>query len=298
MATLTEQVLRFQQTGQGREELLALVAARAYAYPRCRGSRCEDDPGEFYLFCYPRLLRTLRRFRDQGKPFEWYLQSVLRWQYLVYVRVKRRQEQQWNAGVLPAFWEQTQSEGPASDPVPPHLSEPPCPGRARIEELAALFHRDGEGRVARPCDRTRLLAGVLKEVRLLPEPEVERLARLAAIPPSRLQQACRALRRDLEPKELRLEMLRERRTRAYAALCLLERELAREPEPAAREHLARRLERARRCLRRSQERIARVPVEPSNRQLAAALGLPKGTVDSALFNLKRRLAGSRNAEAA
>jgi len=220
----------------------------------------------------------------------------------VYVRVKRRREQQWNAGALPAFWEQTQPDGPAPwpvpGPVPPLLTEPPCSGRARIESLAALFRRDGEGRVARPCDRTRLLAGALKQVRLLPEPEVDRLACLAAVPPSRLQELCRALRRELEPKELRLEMLRERRTRAYAALCLLERELAREPEPAARERLARRLERARRCLRLSQERIARVPVEPSNRQLAAALGLPKGTVDSALFNLKRRLAASRDANAA
>ena len=105
MGTLTERVLRFQETGQGQAELLACVAARVYGYPRVRGSRSEDDSGEFYLFFYPRLLRSLRRFRDQGKPFEWYLQSVLRWQYLIYVRVKRRRERQWNAGALPAFWE-------------------------------------------------------------------------------------------------------------------------------------------------------------------------------------------------
>ena len=76
-----------------------------YGYPRLRGSRCEDDAGEFYLLCYPRLLRTLRRFREQGKPFEWYLQSVLRWQYLAYVRVRRRRERQWASGSLTAFWE-------------------------------------------------------------------------------------------------------------------------------------------------------------------------------------------------
>jgi hypothetical protein len=81
MAELNEQVLRFQATGQGLEELLSLLSARVYAYPRLRGSRSEDDAGEFYLLCYPRLVRTLRRFREQGKPFEWYLQSVLRWQW-------------------------------------------------------------------------------------------------------------------------------------------------------------------------------------------------------------------------
>jgi len=292
MSTLTERVLRFQETGQGQAELLALVAARVYGYPRVRGSRSEDDPGEFYLFFYPRLLRSLRRFRDQGKPFEWYLQSVLRWQYLIYVRVKRRRERQWNAGALPAFWETSELEAPC--PVP----EPPAPSRDAVEELAARLALNAEGRLTRPGDRTRLLAFAMKQVRSLGAEELVRLAAATGVPEAGLESACRALRQALEPRERRLESLRDRRERAYASLCLLEQQLTRETDPAVQERLARRLERVRRCLRRSQERIARVPREPSNRQVAAALGLPKGTVDSALFSLKRRLVEVQDSEAA
>jgi DNA-directed RNA polymerase specialized sigma24 family protein len=277
MAELNEQVLRFQATGQGLEELLSLLSARVYAYPRLRGSRSEDDAGEFYLLCYPRLVRTLRRFREQGKPFEWYLQSVLRWQYLAYVRARRRRERQWTSGSLAAFWE------------PPTLQEEAAPEPPGMRCRAAGLFRleDGSGAVRRG-DRTRLLAWALKQVRTLSAAELRELAELAGVSPELLEQAGARLRQTLLPHERRLELLAARRTRAFAALCLLEQELGREAEPGRREALELRVRKARRALCRSQRRIAAVRLAPSNREIAAALGLPKGTIDTALYSLRRR----------
>ena len=242
MAELNEQVLRFQATGQGLEELLSLLSARVYAYPRLRGSRSEDDAGEFYLLCYPRLVRTLRRFREQGKPFEWYLQSVLRWQYLAYVRTRRRRERLWTSGSLAAFWE------------PPELREEPAPEPPGMRRRASGLFRleDGSGAVRRG-DRNRLLAWALKQVRTLSAAELRELAGLAQVDPE-----------------------------------LLEQELGRETEPGRREALELRVRKARRALCRSQRRIAAVRLTPSNREIAAALGLPKGTIDTALYSLRRR----------
>ena len=134
----------------------------------------------------------------------------------------------------------------------------------------------------------------MKRVRLLSEQEVGELAELAGVRPELLEQVCARLRQALLPHEHRLALLAGRRTRAYAALCLLEQELLREAEPGRKEALALRLQKARRALRRSQQRIASVRLAPSNRAIAAALGLPKGTVDTALYSLKRR----QDAEAA
>jgi len=277
MAELNEQVLRYQATGQGLEELLSLLSARVYAYPRLRGSRCEDDAGEFYLLCYPRLVRTLRRFREQGKPFEWYLQSVLRWQYLAFVRARRRRERQWASGSLAAFW-----EPPLLEPEP----APDAPGLRR--QAAGLFRLEAGGKAVRRGERTRLLVWALKRARALSETELRELAELSGLSPELLGGACARLRQGLLPHERRLELLAGRRTRAYAALCLLEQELGREAEPARREALERRVQKARRALGRSQRRIAAVRLAPSNREIAAVLGLPKGTVDTALYSLRRR----------
>jgi len=276
MTELNEQVLRYQQTGQGLEELLSRLSASVYGYPRLRGSRCEDDPGEFYLLCYPRLVRTLRRFREQGKPFEWYLQSVLRWQYLSYLRARRRRERQWNSGTLAVLWDPPPAE-PEPRPDSPELTL----------EAAALFRLDAGGKV-RQGERTRLLVWALKKVRELGPAEVRTLAELSGWPAERLEQACACLRQALVPHEHRLALLAGRRAAAYAELCLLEQELSGEPDAGKRGVLARRLARVRRTLRRSQESIAGVRRAPSNREIAAALGLPKGTVDTALFSLKRR----------
>jgi len=278
MAELNEQVLRFQESGQGLRELLELLSARVYAYPRLRGSRCEDDAGEFYLLCYPRLVRTLRRFREQGKPFEWYLQSVLRWQYLAFVRARRRRERQWASGSLAAFGEPPRLEAEPEPDAPGLCSQ--AAGLFRLEEKAGGGLRRGE--------RTRLLAWALKRVRSLSAAELEELARMAGVPSEELEQACARLRQALLPHERRLAMLAAGRTRAFASLCLLEQDLARETEPGRREALAARLARARRSLGRSQRCIASVRLAPSNRELAAVLGLPKGTVDTALYSLRHR----------
>jgi DNA-directed RNA polymerase specialized sigma24 family protein len=248
-----------------------------YAYPRLRGSRCEDDAGEFYLLCYPRLVRTLRRFREQGKPFEWYLQSVLRWQYLAYLRARRRRERQWASGSLAAFWE------------PPSLEPEPAADPPELRRLAeGLFRLESRGRAVRRGERTRLLVWALKRARTLSEAQLQELAELSGLPAAQLEQACARLRQGLLPHERRLGLLTGRRTRAYAALCLLEQELEREAEPARRVLLERRVQKARRALARSQQRIAAVRLAPSNREIAAALGLPKGTVDTALYSLRRR----------
>ena len=285
MAELNEQVLRFQATGQGLEELLSLLSARVYAYPRLRGSRSEDDAGEFYLLCYPRLVRTLRRFREQGKPFEWYLQSVLRWQYLAYVRTRRRRERLWTSGSLAAFWE------------PPRLEAEPEAGPCGLRrEAEGLLRLEPGGRAVRRGERTRLLVWALKRAPALREAEVRELAELSGLPWELLDQACARLRQGLLPHERRLEMLCARRTRAYAALCLLEQELGREAEPGRRAALEQRVQKARRALGRSQRRIAAVRRTPSNREIAAALSLPKGTVDTALYSLRhRRQAGAEAA---
>ena len=290
---LTERVLCYQRTGQGLKELLALLASKIYGYPRCRGSRAEDDGGEFFLFFYPRLMRTLQRFQDQGRPFEWYLHSVLRWHYLGYVRWKKRRERCWAAGALPALWEPQLVYGPAVDGpiVEPQNEAFGLPGWLG-PEMADLFHLQAGTCLRKPADRKRLLIWALKQVRSLREPDLEKLAAWTGTGVERLRALCAGLQERLERRERRLGLLAERRNRAFTTLQLAQQALAGEAEPAGRTRLAGRADRARRCLRRSQERMARVPLQPSNRELAQVLGLPKGTVDTSLYWLKRRLAES------
>jgi len=296
---LTERVLHYQRTREGLEELIAMLAGKIYGYPRARGSASEDDGGEFYLFFYPRLLRTLQRFQDQGRPFEWYLHSVLRWHYLGFVRWKRRRERNWTCGALNDLWAPTEACASTADG---RIEEVPADPRALPAwlppEVAEVFHLRPGVRLAKAADRKRLLIWILKQVRKIGEADAGPAAEWTGIEQERLREACAVLKGGLQRRERRLDLLVERRNRAFTALRLAEQALAGEHDPAVRASLGRRLDSARRCLHRSQERIARVPLEPSNRELSVALGLPKGTVDTSLHWLKRRLMERSKAEAA
>jgi hypothetical protein len=64
------------------------------------------------------------------------------------------------------------------------------------------------------------------------------------------------------PRELRLEIFRARRNRAFAQS----------------------------RMRAAMIRMARVKLAPTNLEIARVVGVPKGTVDSGLYWLKRKLA--------
>jgi len=277
--SLNERVLAFQRSGSGLSEIVRRLAPRIYAFPRRGGSWEEDDDGEFFLFFYPRLLRALKGFRDQGKPFEWYLNSVLRWHLKSFRQNRRRIRKSWELAGRPEFWDAPGEESSREETfseLPDHWAV----------ELLGLDH---SGRLGRESDRRRLLFLALKSARDLEGRALDRVSELTGRERLELEAVVGELRRRLLPKELRLQALRTRRNRAYSRARFLEEELREETEAERKSRLGARLSRARRSLLLAQEEISRVPLSPSNRDIGQVLGVPKGTVDTSLYWLKKRL---------
>ncbi len=274
MENLTSRVLEYQRSQQGLEGLVAEIAPRVLHYPRRRFGWDEDACSEFYLFFHPSLLRVLSRFRDQGKPFESYLASVLHWQARSFVSRRKKDERAWAMGfrlVPPAPPEPDE----VHDPGLP-LTWPPTPQYLASPRLSA-------------SDRRSLLYLVLKCCRRLEPEHLAAAAEATDCAPRRLAGLVERLRVGLEPAEQRLATLRERRNRAFSEARLLEAELAGRPDPEAAERLRLRLAAANRRMAAAIARMARVRRDPTNREVARALGVPKGTVDCGLFWLKHRL---------
>jgi hypothetical protein len=275
MENLTSRVLEYQRSCSGLEGLVAEIAPRVLRYPKRRFGWDEDACSEFYLYFHPRLLRVLGRFRDQGKPFESYLSSVLQWQVLSFARRRKRDEQAWTMGVRLA---------PESGSEAVEAPDPQWPATCQLAPcLAGSRHLGASG-------RRGLLFLVLKCSRRLDLDDLAAAAEATGVAPERLAGLVERLRAGMEPVEQRLTVLRERRNRAFSEARLLETELAACPDPAAVERLRQRLAAANRRMSAAVARMARVRRNPTNREVACVLGVPKGTVDCALFWLKRRLA--------
>jgi RNA polymerase sigma factor (sigma-70 family) len=301
---LNERVLAYQHTGEGLEELVRQLSARIYRYPRHRPGLDEDDCGEFYIYFYPRLIRTVENFREQGKPFEHYLNAVLRWQLQSYLRRKNRDKRSRALICRPAFWDQPGERRAAEDSpwddvpgkVPPGekqaKEDPRFPGVhfPDVPTAQAPFPFMGPGGVMKTdSDRRRFLLMLLKNMQFLDARELEMGFSFCGYPADELAAITAKLKERLAGKEARLAFLRTRRNRAFFKLGLLEEELSVTPEAAEKERLRACLVKTRATLRLAQQRLARTPRCPTNRDLAEVLDLPKGTVDTSLYWLKKRL---------
>ncbi len=275
--SLNSLVVYYQNTGLGLAEILKRLSLRIYRYPlsKCRGN--EDDSGEFYLFFYPRLLRTLRKFQDRGKPFEWYFNSVLHWHYKEYCSQKRREEIRWTVARNAAFWE-------LPDPNAVSTRMPVSEGSCR-----SIIPMDRWGKSRQATYRRRVLLLALKNARNLDDSAFSWISRLSGVKEDHLVGMVERLRANLYQRELRLHKLYMRQNKIFTKILLLQRDLIWEVDPAVKTEIALSLSQLRVRLRTLQKKIRGVKLRPSNREIAELLQIPKGTVDTSLFWFRRQL---------
>ena len=300
----SERVLHYQRTGEGRRALLDELGTYTYRYPRRKMPTLDEDvPGEFYLFCHDKLEQLIVRFRDRGKPFEHYLNSVLSWQLRSFLAKRRESEHAWQTALRCRLWDEPEEAAqPAATPPAARRRRPrrehnvrPFPGAS-----AARRRGGGYGQVqvqatpAAPSEtvRRRLLYGVLKTGHHLEEPQLAAAASTLGYDLPRLRFLIEQLRRGRASAHRRLHLLRERRTRAFAQLQLWSAAAHQAVDEARRAHAVRRAARHRRAVATAQSEISRVRVAPSNREIAALLGIPKGTVDTGMYWLRQQSAAA------
>ncbi len=275
--SLKEQVLSYQKTGQGLETIVQELSERIYLYPlKCRQGS-EDDPGEFYLYFLPRLKRLLLKFKDHGVPFEHYFNATLYWNLKSFFRTMRKKKWMWRAGASPVFWE-------------PEMPESmPSGGPFLSVNWRFILRSVWDGTAMDTTSRKRLLFLFLRHVRDIDDSEIELFSQRAGYDWQWLEERVTNLRETLQIRELRLDTLKRRRNQAYSRCLLWERERAGVTDRMRRERLDQQIGRMRRILRKTVFEISRVPLSPSHSSIARELGVPKGTVDTGIYWIIRKL---------
>ena len=280
----SERVLAFQRTGEGRQALLDELGTYAYRYPRRKLPGLDEDAGgEFYLFCHAKLEQIVVRFRDCGKPFERYLNSVLSWQLRSFLAQRRHAEHAWQTTLRSPLWDDP--DAAVAPPAAARGAEPanviPFPRTRATAPPAA-----GSKRAA--TARRRILYGVLKTGHRLDQRQLAAAAQATGCELPRLRSLIEQLRRGRAAAYRRLEWLRTRRNSAFAQLQIWSGIAHRDADGKFRAQAAARAARYRRAVEALQSELARVRVAPTNRAIAALPGIPKGTVDTGLYWLQRQ----------
>lgn len=261
------------------EEVFQRIACEVYRDPLRYGFDCEDDAAEALIRYKERIKSFVFRYTDRGVPFEAYLSTSLRFLARSIRREGRRRREKelvcersegWDAELRRDSW--------SSQPF--------------FLEACLDLPWVKEGRKPRGGEwaafRTRLIFLYLKCAWDINEAITARVALAAEVPPDWLSAAAAQSLRSLEAERSRFERLCIRRDKAWGRICLLEARHRAELEPRVQGEIALSLRKERERLGRVRRELKAFKPTVSNAVVARILGVPKGTVDSGLYYLRKR----------
>ncbi len=282
---LHELVCAYKASGQGLEAIFSRIAADIYREPRRYGFDSEDDVAEAFERYRERIRGFPARYVDKGVPFDAYLTVSLRFIARSMRRLRRQSLERDIVCERAERWNVETGE---------HVMTPCQDLSATYDsrEVEELFVRLGLGKgeagaIRAEAFRSRLVYLYLKCAWSADDEDTLRVASIAGVQADWLAAVVAQARRYLEHERERYERCCLARDRSWSRPRLLEARLCDEVEPARRERLTAKIgrERARYAAARAKFSNMR-PLVP-NAVVARILGVPKGTVDSGIYYLKR-----------
>jgi len=239
-------------------------------FPRLPGLGKEDYE-DFISGLYPRISRAVDNYSEMGSAFDVYINTAV---LLSAKEYRMRQARGYNAEA--AAWVTQIPEMFA------HEREPGIPDFAEAVSLRAK--RQGKARNSR-----QLLILALKCCRYISDDFLERISRRLDMDPEALRKMLDHLNESRARREARAESFRNQVNSQFCRCLYYERNLrSLQENPIAAQRMKKKIENSRSKLCRMRERLSRLPLDPSNAQIAALLGITKGAVDAVLHTLKTR----------
>jgi hypothetical protein len=224
-----------------------------------------DDCIDYLSWLYPRLKRAIDSYREAGSCFENYIKTIVHWSSKEYrsdlIRTFIGEHTAWTIGSIE---------------MEVHENEPEYP-RPELN-------------VRRPFKRRQILFLLLKCYFFVSDDLLTRISPVVGIKKDRLIKIITRLRGLRARREAEIRRLQERKYGLFYRCIAYEKIIKAMAENPVHQNLIKvRLERVRQRLEAIKRRLSKIHVHATNRQIAEVLGIPKGTVDSALSTLKYRI---------
>ena len=286
--SITEEVVRFQATGDGWKALSDRISLYAYRYPRLASDWDEDRCSEFFMSFYPRIRRLVDRYRPDYS-FETYLCSCLKWHmktFLDHVTTGEYYDSWWTDP------DRAELDGCGSVmELPDGCRDGWAAEDAGGTGAVGIFRTDRTGSIADPAFRRRLLYVLMPQAADPSGSQVEILAGLVGRDPADLADRVRDARETVAWKVEARERLRRRRNECwYRMKDAARRGRAEEVCDGGRYREWKRKEQTWRSRYESASRHLReTKVQPTHRDISRILGVPQGTISSGLHLLRKKL---------
>lgn len=267
MESITEAVLRYQDTGSGYSEVANRISLLVYHYPGRIHILTEEDKSEFYLSFYNRIEGMINNFSYKGIPFETLLNQTLKWHIKTYLTKKKNDQKLIAVNIQ-------EEELKIRDLLTYSTEE-------TIPEILKIQFRN-------KASKKRLLYLVLMDSPNITDHELSVFSRLTDYEYDWLLYLKDSLNLQVFKRNERLNMLREKRNNAYMKLLYKQNRFSEESDPEKKIQLGEQIKRLRKRLEDARYEISRVPCRPTHNEIAELLKIPKGTVDSGLYYFRKK----------
>ncbi|MBN2655904.1 MAG: hypothetical protein JXR86_02515 [Spirochaetales bacterium] len=271
MESITEAVLRYQDTGEGYDSLVERISLIIYNYPDRIASLSEEDKCDFYLSFFTRIKGLINNFSYQGRAFEALLIQTLKWHSISYLARQKKEKH--------LFAMEIREE------------------EIRLKDFLRTESGDrGTGRMEiklkNDASRKRLLFLVLMDTQNISDSEMERFSVISGYDLNWLLEKKDRINCMLHERSGRLSDLREKRNNYFSKMQYFQILLSEEINPDKIRILKGKISSLKKRLEDTRKEIAKVPVRPTHSEIAELLGIPKGTVDSGLHYFRKRVGDS------
>ncbi|MFP4376888.1 MAG: hypothetical protein ACLFP4_07570 [Spirochaetales bacterium] len=280
-----------------------------YRFPTRQPGFREEDCAAFLLSFYPRIRTLMRKYRPIGSSFEAYLKSTLRWQLRSYaarkhsakirLAVEASEELAREVHDLPtdfvAARPQLQSRPhvagsrgvTAPDPRDRYVDVRNPPSREPSIQLSPRLPPSRGGLT--PGEAQRVLFMALKATDKLDEASCRTLAHSLGCDPDWVVGVWLTLRKRCDENLQRRAVARATRDGAWFKIRCLQTKLAETLEPEERELFSKQLREWKQRFATARRKVTAIPSSPTHKEIADCLGVPKGTVDSSVFKIRKEL---------
>ncbi len=277
-SSLTDAILRYQKTGEGKKALVDDIALRVYRIAHLKPDWDDDAAGDFFCFFFPKIPGLMDRYVYSGSAFEAYLYVHVIWSIKGFARKLKSRSYEETFITFESFWE-VHERSPEED----FFSKEDI-----SENLRVCFRIDEEGTFLDAKWKQRFIFLILRESEYLDNSLVESIVAATGVNRKWLMNCVVSLRSRMEKRRRRLENLRTRRNYWFSQYYILQLRIADTFEDEKKEKLLRKLAYARTRFIRARERVIDMHAHPTNRDISEVLNIPKGSIDSGIHQVLKK----------
>ena len=225
---------------------------------------------DFVSWLYPRLSRAVDYYRESGSNFDTYINSIIHWSGKEYRAIEEHHR-------ITEYicWKSKTMETKSNEPL--YAEENKEEYRQNPLFPLALF------------TTRQVLILFLKSYYFIDEKILYMTSKATKIEKEHLRYMLDKIRGKRLERDIKINVYRENLYSQYHRCMAYQSRLYESfPETAKYYRLTNNLERARRRYNHMKERFSNIRFEATNRQISEVLNIPKGTVDSAIYNVKKK----------